>query len=116
QAPARPVLIQLVSGLRYVQIASPKPIARWSGAEREQAGKVTMKMILQNNHGIMRVRMLLPTVRQQYHRSKKRRPSPEFAEQIALNADVFDPLVVDDLVLVVRATPASHLVSDAGIL
>src|SRR5690242_18436326 len=64
----------------------------------------------------MRFGMLVPSVGENDDRAQVGGTSPEFAEHVALNADVLHPFVVDDFVVVVGAAPSTQTVGDGGIL
>src|SRR5271165_789641 len=71
-----------------------------------------MEMILRNDERIASVGMLVPAIGEQKDGAKICGPSPELGQEFALDANVFDPLVVDDGVFVVGAVPTDDGVDD----
>ncbi len=75
-----------------------------------------MKMVLLDDERVVRVGMVFPSVGHEDDGAEVGGASPELGEQVALNADVLDPLVVDDGVVVVGAAPSDDGVDDFGIV
>ncbi len=114
--PDGPILIELVAVFGGAQFPALQSVAGRFGAEGHDAGKVAMKMILLDDERVMRVGVSFPSVGHEDDGAEVGGASPESGEQVTLNADVLDPLVVGDDVVVIGGAPSDNGVDDFGIV
>ena len=103
-APSGPVLVEFVTHLASLILR----VFRRLRPEGQNTRQATMKVVLQNDHWIMSIRMLFPSIGHQNDGSNVGREPPKFCEQIALDADVLQPFVIDDGVIISRRIPSHH--------
>ncbi len=91
----RPLLVELVAGLRAVHFPPVLlAVGRLACDRREAVGRPEAEVSLQVDHRVAGVRMLVVALRQQDRRAEVHRVSPELRQHGALHLDALHPLRV----------------------